>query len=123
MVRVTGTVIAMSWLEYWVNVISPTYVPAARVLAFTLTVIASGVVQQATPVFAIVNQAPPLPVTAAASNVMLEPELSPVLMMLRTCGNGFAPPKGMVKLIGFTWRKTVLPTVTLTGMVTLLPAV
>lgn len=92
-------------------------------LALTLTVIVSGVAQQATPVFAMVSQAPPLLVTAAASKVMLEPELSPVLMSDRTCGSGFAPPKGMVKLMGFTCRKTVLPTVTLTGTVTLLPAV
>ena len=92
-------------------------------LALTLTVIDSGVVQHPPPVFAIVSQAPPLLVVGMASNVKLVPELSPVLATANTCGKGLAPPKGIVKLIGLICRKTLVPTVTLMGTVMLLPAV
>jgi hypothetical protein len=53
-------------------------------VAFTLTVMASGVAQQAVPLFVIVSHAPPLLVTATASKVILEPVLSPVLAMDKT---------------------------------------
>src|ERR1017187_4980972 len=43
--------------------------------------------------------------------------------MVNTCGSGLAPPKGMVKSRGFTWLKTLGPTDTLTGTVTLQPVV
>ena len=82
-----------------------------------LTVIASGATQQSLPTGDTCNQAPPLDVAAATEKLKVEP----VLAMLKTCGSGFAPAKGMVKLIGFTWLKTELPTTTLIGMVTLLP--
>ena len=45
------------------------------------------------------------------------------MAMLNTCGSGFAPPNGMVKLIGFIWLNTAVPTVTVTGMVVVSPAV
>src|ERR1700733_7554203 len=83
-----------------------------------LTVIASGAVQQSLPAGETCSQAPPVDVAAATEKL----KAVPVLAMLRTCGSGFAPANGMVKLIGFTWLKTEAPTVTLTGIVTLLPA-
>src|SRR5581483_11724329 len=89
------------------------------VLALTLTVRASGVVQQSTPDLLTVSQAPPLLVTATESKLKLDP----VLIAEITWGSGLAPPNGMVKLMGLIWRKTLAPTVTATGMVTLLPVV
>src|ERR1700680_4976512 len=58
-VRVTGTVSPIVCWEYWMNVISPIYVPAARVEALTLTVMASGVAQQSVPRFEMLSQLPP----------------------------------------------------------------
>ena len=52
---------------------------------------------------------------ALAVNVKLVPVLTPV----NICGSGLAPLNGLVKLIAFNWAKTVFPTTTLTGTVTL----
>jgi hypothetical protein len=46
----------------------------------------------------------------------------PVLAMVKVCGSGFGPPNALAKLMAFTWRKTLSPTTTLTGTLTLLPA-
>ena len=43
--------------------------------------------------------------------------------MLSTCGSGFAPPNGMLKLSGFIWLKTFAPTVAHTGIVAESPVV
>ena len=67
-------------------------------LAVTLAVMASGVKQQPLPLGEIFSQLPPLAVTTDPPNRMLE--LSRVATF-RTCGRAFAPPNGMVKLIGF----------------------
>src|SRR5215469_1461397 len=67
----------------------------------------------------MVSQEPPLLVTTEASNVIAVP----VVAIERTCGRGFAPPKGIVKAMGFTCRNTLLPTLTVIGTVTLLPVV
>ena len=48
---------------------------------------------------------------------------SSVVEMFSTCGSGFEPPNGMVKLMGFIWVNTAVPTVTVTGMVVVSPAV
>src|SRR5262245_1744440 len=78
----------------------------------------SGVKQQPTPSGEIVSQLPPVAATAVALKRMV----GPVLAIVKSCGSGFAPPNGMVKLMGFTWLKTLSPTTTLMGMVTLLLA-
>ena len=84
-----------------------------------LTVTAPGAVQQPLPRGETCSQAPPVAVADATE----KEKFDPVLDMLRVCGSGFAPAKGMVKLIGFTWLKTESPTTTATGTVTLLPVV
>src|SRR5947208_141226 len=84
-----------------------------------VTVSASGVKQHATPWGEICSQLPPVAVAATALKRIL---LAPVLVIGRIWGKGFAPPNGLVKLRGFTWLKTLSPTATLIGMVTLLPA-
>ena len=42
-----------------------------------------------------------------------------MLAATSVCGSGLAPFTGLVKLIAFTWRKTLSPTTTVTGTVTL----
>src|SRR5438270_507015 len=119
MVRVTGTVSPIVCWKYWMNVISPVYVPAGRVDAFTLTVMASGVVQQPLPRLEMLNQLPPDAVYTAE----LKLKFAPVLEISKSCGSGLGAPWSMVKLMAFTCAKTFAPTVTLTGMVTESPAV
>src|SRR5690242_12220462 len=84
---------------------------------------ASGVVQHRVPALLTVSHAPPLPVTATELKLTFTLELSLVLMTDRIWGSGLAPANGIVKLIGLTCRNTVVPTVTLTGIVMLLPVV
>jgi hypothetical protein len=113
-VNVTEMVIERPGLANSVIIISPVYVPAARVLAFTLAVTANGVKQQALPVGEMLNHTPPFAVTALALKRIVD---SSVVEMLRTCGSAFAPPNGMVKLIGFICVNAAVPTVTVTGIV------
>ena len=82
-----------------------------------LRVSASGVAQHPPPRFDILNQLPPVEVYTAELNK----KFVPVLATDKICGSGFAPPAGMLKLMGFTCTKTLVPTVTLTGMVTTSP--
>src|ERR1700722_16888133 len=82
-----------------------------------LTVIASGVTQQPLPAGETCSQAPPVAVDEATEKSKFEL----VLAMVTTCGNGFAPANGMLKLNGFTCSKTGSPTSTTIGTVTLLP--
>ena len=65
------------------------------------------------------SQLPPVAVAALKVNW----KSVPVLAMVNVCGSGLAPFTGLVKLIAFTWRKTFAPTTTLTGTVTVSPAV
>ncbi len=68
----------------------------------------------------IVSQLPPFALDAFALKRIAEPSVDATL---RTCGSGFAPPNGMVKLIGLTCVKTASPTVTVTGIVVVSPVV
>src|SRR5579885_1895643 len=78
----------------------------------------SGVKQHPAPTGEIWSQAPPVAVLAVA---LKRSDVAPVLATVRSCGSGLAPPNAFVKLIGFNCSKTLSPTTTLTGMVTLLP--
>jgi len=82
------------------------------------TVRASGVAQQSVPRLERVSQLPPDAVYTAE----LKKKFVPVLAIANTCGREF-PPSGIVKAIGFTWAKTLAPTTTLTGIVTMSPPV
>jgi hypothetical protein len=64
-VSVTGIVILMAALEKLVITTCPVYVPAARVPAATLTVVASGVKQHPLPAGETESQLPPLVVDTA----------------------------------------------------------
>jgi hypothetical protein len=77
------------------------------------TVRVSGVTQQSVPGLERVSQAPPEAVYTAE----LKLKFVPVLATANTCGRA-SPPSGMLKAIGFTWAKTLAPTMTLTGIVT-----
>ena len=68
----------------------------------TLAVIASGVLQQPLPAGEIDNQLPPLAV--ATDPLKRTVELS-LIATFRIWGSGFAPPNGIVKLIGFSCAK------------------
>src|SRR4051794_18413934 len=70
------------------------------------------------PALAVANQAPPLPVVGLTVKL----NAVPVLAMFSVCDNGFEPPNAFVKKSAFAWTKTAGPTVTLTGILTLLPA-
>ncbi len=87
-------------------------------LALTLTVTAWGVLQQSRLLGETDSQFPP----ELAMGVNPTAELL-LVSMVKICVGGFAPPNGMVKLIGFTCSKTTVPTVTLTGMLVMSPAV
>ena len=105
-----------------VNTICPVYVPTARAgLGFTIAVISCGVAQRTQPpkltLFAV-SQLPPV----AVDTLTVKLKEVPVLATVKVCGNGLGPPNGLVKLMAFTWRKTLAPTTTVTGTVTLLPA-
>src|SRR5580700_2345755 len=86
----------------------------------TLTANECGVAQQSRLFGDTDSQLPPLPL--AATGVKPISELS-VASIFRICVSGLAPPNDAVKLRGFTCTKTLLPTVTATGMVTLSPLV
>src|ERR1039458_5660986 len=77
---------------------------------------ANGVLQHSPPRLEMLSQLPPVPGYTAELKVKLVRGLA----LLYPPGR-VRPPRGMVKLIGFTWVKTLVPTVTLTGTVTLLP--
>jgi hypothetical protein len=86
-------------------------------VAVTLTVMVLGVV--CTPELGEVwSQLPPVPV-ATASKAKLR--AVPVLAAVKFCEGGFDPPSVILKLNGLTGLKTLVPTTTLTGIVTLLP--
>src|SRR5258706_5354626 len=87
-------------------------------MVFTVAVTASGVKQHPLPEAEIVSQLPPFPVSTLALKRTAEPS---TVEIFRTCGNGFAPPNGMVKLIGFICVNTAVPTVTVTGIVVVSP--
>src|SRR6201982_1216838 len=105
-----------------VNTICPVYVPTARVgLVVTIAVSVCGVEQRTQPpkhTFFTESQLPPVAVDTLAVKL----KLAPVLAAVKVWGSGSAPPKNCVKLMPFTGRKTLSPTATLTGTVTLLPA-
>src|SRR5258706_3724310 len=87
-------------------------------MVFRVAVTGIGVKQQPLPEGEIVSQLPPFPVSALALKRTAEPS---TVEIFRTCGNGFAPPNGMVKLIGFICVNTAVPTVTVTGIVAVSP--
>ena len=47
----------------------------------------------------------------------------PRLAIVSVCGSGLAPPNGLVKSMPFTWLNALSSTMTMTGMVTLMPVV
>ena len=65
----------------------------------------SGVAQHPPPRLDILNQLPPVEVYTAELNK----KFVPVLATDKICGSGFAPPAGMLKLMGFTARKHWFP--------------
>ena len=65
-------------------------------VALTVAVMLSGVLQHSMPEGEIVSQAPPVPVAADALKV----KLLPVLETATICGDGFEPPSVMLKLRG-----------------------
>src|SRR5450755_2467567 len=85
-------------------------------MAFTVTVTDSGVVQHSVPEGETLSQAPPLLVVAVALKEVFV--FGSALAIDKICGKGFAPPTGIVKLMGFTCQKTASPTYTATGTVT-----
>src|SRR5260370_3277276 len=64
---------------------------------------ASGVAQQSVPRLEMLSQLPPDAVYAAE----LKKKFVPALTTLRICGNGFAPPLDMTKLMAFSCLKTL----------------
>ena len=66
------------------------------------------------------SHAPPFAVTALALKRNVD---SSTAEMLITSGRGFDPPNGIVKLMGFICVNAAVPTVTVTGMVVVSPAV
>ena len=91
-------------------------------LALTLAVRANGVnCSNRLPRERLTARCRPWPDDEVALKRMLD---SSVVEMLSTCGSGFEPPNGMVKADGVHLREsTVVPTVTVTGMVVVSPAV
>ena len=121
-VSVTGTV-SVCVPSRAVSTICPVYVPTCMVTtAFTTAVRFSGVEHSAQSLklaLFTVSQLPPAAVAALNVNV----KSVPVLAIVNVCGSGLAPFTGLVKLIAFTWRKTLSPTTTVTGTVTFSPPV
>src|SRR5271157_3578933 len=85
--------------------------------ALIVTITACEVTQQPPPTGETVSQLPPVAVEAITENS----KAAPAVVAVMTWGRGLAPACCMVKSRPFSWTKPVVPTTTLTGIVTELP--